>query len=189
MEKSLIIAGFGVQGVMVIGQLLTYTAAETTEKKVTFFPSYGAEQRGGTANCYVVISDKDIGSPKVNRADYLVVLNQPSMDRFASAVKNGSTVFVNSSIVKSIPEYDDVTVVPVDAGNIAIALGNQKVMNLVMVGAIIGYTQLLPAGNVLHTAFKKLGAKRPELNSLNEEAFTRGMLIGESYRKRAVSQH
>ena len=111
------------------------------------------------------------------------------MDRFASAVKNGSTVFVNSSIVKSIPEYDDVTVVPVDAGNIAIALGNQKVMNLVMVGAIIGYTQLLPAGNVLHTAFKKLGAKRPELNSLNEEAFTRGMLIGESYRKRAVSQH
>lgn len=182
MEKSIIIAGFGGQGVMVIGQLLTYTAAETTEKKVTFFPSYGAEQRGGTANCYVVISDTDIGAPKVNKADCLVVLNQPSMNRFASSVKKGGTIFVNSSIVENIPEYDDVTVIPIDAGNIAIELGNPKVMNLVMTGAIIGYTRLLPAENVLRTAFKKLGAKRPELNPLNEEAFARGKTIGESYR-------
>ena len=183
MEKSIIIAGFGGQGVMVIGQLLTYTAVETTGKKVTYFPSYGAEQRGGTANCYVVISDSDIGAPKVNKADFLVVLNQPSMDRFASSVKAGGAVFVNSSIVKKVPEYENVAVIPVDAGNIAIELGNPKVMNLVMAGAIIGYTQLLPAENVLQTAFKKLGAKRPELNPLNEKAFTRGKDIGESYRQ------
>lgn len=182
MERSIIIAGFGGQGVMVIGQLLAYTACETTKKKVTYFPSYGSEQRGGTANCFVVISDEEIGAPKVSRADCLVVLNQPSMQRFRNAVNRGGTVFVNSSIVTEIPPYDGVTVVKVDAGNIAVELGNPKVMNLVMTGAVIGYTEILPAENVLRTAYKKLGAKRPELNPLNEAAFRRGLEIGRSAR-------
>lgn len=178
MEKSIIIAGFGGQGVMVIGQLLSYTACETTDKFVTYFPSYGAEQRGGTANCYVVISDDEVGAPKVNKADMLVILNEPSMVRFKDAVVPGGTVVVNSSIVKNIPEYDDVNVVEVDANNIAIELGNPKVMNLVMTGAVIGVSDILPVENVLQTAFKKLGAKRPELNPLNEAAFRRGLEIG-----------
>ena len=104
MEKSFIIAGFGGQGVMVMGQLLSYTACETTDKYVTYFPSYGAEMRGGTANCYVVISDEPIGAPKVNKADYLVCLNDPSMERFRDAVVPGGTVFVNSSVVTLAPE-------------------------------------------------------------------------------------
>lgn len=183
MEKSIIIAGFGGQGVMVIGQLLSYTACETTDKFVTYFPSYGAEQRGGTANCYVVISDEEVGAPKVNQADMLVVLNEPSMERFKDAVVPGGTVVVNSSIVKNVPEYDDVTVVKVDAGNIAIELGNPKVMNLVVTGAIIGVSDILPVENVLQTAFKKLGAKRPELNPLNEAAFRRGLEIGIAAKK------
>ncbi len=178
MEKSMIIAGFGGQGVMVIGQLFAYTTAETTSSKVSFFPSYGAEQRGGTANCYVVISDEDIGAPKVSRADYLVILNQPSMHRFAQAVKAGGAVFINSSIVTDVPEYENAAVIPVDAGNIAIELGNPKVMNIVMAGAIIGFTELLPADNVLGTIYKKLGAKRPEMNPLNEKAFSIGLEIG-----------
>lgn len=180
MEKSIIIAGFGGQGVMVIGQLLSYTACETTDKFVTYFPSYGAEQRGGTANCYVVISDDEIGAPKVNKADMLVVLNEASMERFKDAVAPGGTVVVNSTIVKNIPKYDDITVVEVDAGNIAIELGNPKVMNLVVTGAIIGVSDILPVDNVLQTAFKKLGAKRPELNPLNEAAFRRGLEIGKA---------
>lgn len=183
MEKSIIIAGFGGQGVMVIGQLLSYTACETTDKFVTYFPSYGAEQRGGTANCYVVISDEEVGAPKVNQADMLVVLNEPSMERFKDAVVPGGTVVVNSSIVKNVPEYDDVTVVKVDAGNIAIELGNPKVMNLVVTGAIIGVSDILPVENVLQTAFKKLGAKRPELNPRNETAFRRGLEIGIAAKK------
>ena len=183
MEKSIIIAGFGGQGVMVIGQLLSYTACETTDKFVTYFPSYGAEQRGGTANCYVVISDEEVGAPKVNQADMLVVLNEPSMERFKDAVVPGGTVVVNSSIVKNVPEYDDVTVVKVDAGNIAIELGNPKVMNLVVTGAIIGVSDILPVENVLQTAFKKLGAKRPELNPRNEAAFRRGLEIGIAAKK------
>lgn len=178
MEKSLIIAGFGGQGVMVIGQLLAYTACETTDKKVSFFPSYGAEQRGGTANCYVVLSDEEIGAPKVNKADYLAVLNQPSMDRFGDSVKRGGAVLVNRSIISRIPTYEDVEVVSVDAGNIAISLGNPKVMNLVMTGALIGYTHLLPPDKVLQTTLKKLGGKRPELNPLNEKAFRLGYEIG-----------
>ena len=182
MEKSVIIAGFGGQGVMVIGQLLAYTACETTDKFVTYFPSYGAEQRGGTANCYAVISDDEIGAPKVNKADLLVVLNQPSMDRFKDSVAPGGAVFVNTTIVKNIPEYENVTVVEVDAGNIAIGLGNPKVMNLVMAGSIVGWSGILPEENVLQTAFRKLGAKRPELNPLNEAAFRKGLEIGKSYK-------
>ena len=178
MEKSIIVAGFGGQGVMVIGQLLAYTACETTDKHVTYFPSYGAEQRGGTANCYVVISDDEIGASKVNRADILISLNEPSMKRFAKSVVSGGTVIVNSSIVTEVPEYEDVKVVKVDAGNISIELGNPKVMNLVMTGAMIGATEILPEENVLQTAFRKLGAKRPELNPLNEAAFRKGLEIG-----------
>lgn len=183
MEKCIIIAGFGGQGVMVIGQLLSYTACETTDKHVTYFPSYGAEQRGGTANCYVVISDDEVGAAKVNKADILVVLNEPSMARFKDAVVPGGTVIVNSTIVKNIPEYDDVNVVKVDAGNIAIELGNPKIMNLVITGAIIGVSDILPVDNVLQTAFRKLGAKRPELNPLNEAAFRRGLEIGRAAKK------
>ena len=186
MEKSFIIAGFGGQGVMVIGQLLSYTACETTDKYVTYFPSYGAEMRGGTANCYVVISDDPVGAPKVVKADYVVCLNDPSMQRFMNAAAPGGVIFTNSSVVTLEPERKDVHVVKVDAGSIAIELGNQKVLNLVMAGAIIGYTEILPAENVLQTAFKKLGAKRPELNPINEAAFRRGWEIGHKAREEHV---
>lgn len=182
MEKSVIIAGFGGQGVMVIGQLLAYTACETTDKYVTYFPSYGAEMRGGTANCYVVISDEPVGAPKVAQADYLIVLNDPSMSRFKDAVAPNGVMFVNSSVVTTKPDREDIKVVEVDAGTIAYELGSPKVLNLVMTGAVIGYSDLLPAENVLQTAFKKLGAKRPELNPINEAAFRRGMEIGRAAR-------
>jgi len=182
MEKSFIIAGFGGQGVMVIGQLFSYTACETTDKYVTYFPSYGAEMRGGTANCYVVISDEPVGAPKVEKADYLVVLNEPSLERFRNAVVPGGAIFTNSTIVKHPPERSDVKVIEVDAGNIALEVGSAKSMNLVMAGAIIGYSEALPAENVLQTAFKKLGAKRPELNPINEKAFRRGLEVGRAAR-------
>lgn len=183
MEKSFIIAGFGGQGVMVAGQLLSYTACETTDKYVTFFPSYGAEMRGGTANCFVVISDEPVGAPKVEKADYVVVLNDPSMVKFKNSVVSGGTIFVNSSVVTVEPDRDDIHVVKVDAGAIAYELGNPKVLNIVIVGAIIGYSEILPPDNVLKTVFKKLGAKRPELNQINEAAFRRGFEIGAAARK------
>ena len=89
MEKDIIMAGFGGQGVMLMGKLLSYAASESTELHVTFFPSYGAEQRGGTANCYVVLSDETVGSPMPRQADDLIVLNQTSLDKFASHLRTG----------------------------------------------------------------------------------------------------
>ena len=183
MEKSIIVAGFGGQGVMVIGQLLAYTACADEEKYVTFFPSYGAEQRGGTANCYVVISDHEIGAPKKSRCDCLVVLNEPSMERFADALMPGGVLFVNSTLVKKVPERSDIHVVEINAGSMAIDLGNPKVMNLIVVGAVVGYTEILPPESVLEMARKKLGAKRPEMNPLNEKAFRCGFEVGKNARE------
>ncbi len=181
MEHSVIVAGFGGQGVMVIGQLLGYTAAETTDKKVSYFPSYGAEQRGGTANCYVVISDDEIGAPKVSKADYLIILNQPSVEKFKNNLAPGGVVIVNSSIVTDTSALPAGTkVIQVPAGEIAAEIGNDKVMNLIMIGTLIGYSDMLPAENVLQTAYKKLGAKRPQLNPLNKAAFERGLEIGKA---------
>jgi 2-oxoglutarate ferredoxin oxidoreductase subunit gamma len=182
MEKSLIIAGFGGQGVMVCGQLIGYTVSDTTDDYVTFFPTYGAEQRGGTANCYVVISDEEIGSPMSDEADYAMILNNPSLTKFQDRVKPDGTIFMDSSVVTIDTDRKDVKVIKVPAGEIAIELGNTKVANLVMVGAFVGFTGLLPPEKVLATAFKKLGAKRPHLNPLNEAAFNRGLEIGKAAR-------
>ena len=113
MEKDIIMAGFGGQGVMLMGKLLSYAASESTELHVTFFPSYGAEQRGGTANCYVVLSDETVGSPMPRQADDLIVLNQTSLDKFASHLRPGGTLFINSSIVNRLPDRSDISVVAV----------------------------------------------------------------------------
>lgn len=182
MERSLLIGGFGGQGVMVCGQLLCYTASDTTDKNVTFFPSYGAEQRGGTANCCVIISDEMIGSPMTDTPDDLMVLNDPSLAKFLPKLKTGGTVFINSSIVKTRPERDDINVVEVPAAEIARELGNDRVQNLVMVGAYIGYTDLLPPEKVMETAEKKLGKKRPQLIPLNNSAFQKGFEVGRKFR-------
>ena len=185
MERSVLIGGFGGQGVMVIGQLLSYTACETTDKYIVYFPSYGSEQRGGTANCYVTISDDPIGGPVKTILDDVIVLNDPSLVKFQSRVKSGGLLFMNSSIITTEPDREDVKVIRVPANAIAEELGNVKSANLVMVGAYIGYTELLPAENILATALKKLGAKRPWLNEINEKAFRAGLEIG----REALSMH
>ena len=112
--------------------------------------------------------------------DDIIVLNDPSLTKFQSMVKAGGNLFINSSIVTTEPTRDDIKIIKVPANAIADELGNSKVANLVMAGAYIGYTELLPAEKVLATAFKKLGAKRPQLNPLNEAAFNRGMEIGKA---------
>ena len=113
-------------------------------------------------------------------ADYAMILNDPSMVKFQSRVKPGGTIFVNSDVVGIETERTDVNVIKIPAASIAIGLGNPKCANLAMVGAFVGYTELLPPEKVLATAFKKLGAKRPELNPINEAAFNKGMEIGKA---------
>ena len=177
MEKNIIMAGSGGQGVMLMGKLLSLATFESTNKNVTFFPSYGAEQRGGTANCYVVISDEMIGSPSTEKPDELIILNQPSMDKFARRLVSGGTLFINSSIVKNLPERSDITVVSVPATTLAIELGSQKVLNVIMLGFYIGYTDIIPEELMLSTILKALG-KKESLISMNKAAFKKGIEIG-----------
>ena len=177
MEKDIIMAGFGGQGVMLMGKLLSYAASESTELHVTFFLSYGAEQRGGTANCYVVLSDETVGSPMPRQADDLIVLNQTSLDKFASHLRPGGTLFINSSIVNRLPDRSDISVVSVPVTQLSIDMGNEKVLNVIMLGAFIGYTGIIPENVMLDTVLKKLG-KKESMIAVNKAAFLKGVELG-----------
>ncbi len=181
MERSLMVAGFGGQGVMMLGKLLSYATCESTDYNVTFFPSYGAEQRGGTANCYVVISDEPIGAPLGDSMDDLVVMNGPSLNKFLYKLVPGGTLFINSSIVTDEISRRDVNVVRAPVTELAMEMGNIKVINIIMLGAYIGYTQCLPEELVLDTIIRKLG-KKESLIPLNKEAFAKGLEIGKQAR-------
>ena len=126
METNLCVAGFGGQGVMTLGKFLAESVCSSTDKNVTFFPSYGAEQRGGTANCYVVISDEKIGAPLGTSQDDVIVMNGASLNKFLSYVKPGGTLFINSSIVSDDIPRDDIKAVKAPVPELALELGNSK---------------------------------------------------------------
>ena len=171
METNLCVAGFGGQGVMTLGKFLASATCDSTDKNVTFFPSYGAEQRGGTANCFVVISDEMVGAPLGDVMDDLIVMNGPSLQKFLPTLKQGGTLFINSSIV---PEEDidrtDVKVVKAPVTEMALEMGNAKVLNVIMLGVYVGYTEVVSPEVVWGTIEHKL-AKKAKLLPLNKEAF------------------
>lgn len=177
MEKNLMIAGFGGQGVMMMGKLLAYSTFSSTGRNVTFFPSYGAEQRGGTANCYVVISDEEVGAPLGDVVDDLIVMNETSLDKFLYKVKEGGLLFVNSSIVRKPVDRSGLTVVKAPVTELSMELGNPRVLNVIMLGVYVGYTGVLPEKVVLETLKRQL-VKKTALIPLNEKAFTLGLAIG-----------
>ncbi len=181
MERNLMIAGFGGQGVMMMGKLLAYGTCESTDLNVTFFPSYGAEQRGGTANCYVVISDDNIGAPLGDHQNDLIVMNGPSLGKFLYKLVPGGTLFINSSIVTDKVERDDVKIVSAPVTEMAIELGNPKALNLIMLGVYIGYTEAVSPDVILDAITKMLGKKK-ELLPLNIEAFKKGLEMGKAQR-------
>ena len=169
-----ICAGFGGQGVMSMGQLLTY-AGMLEGKEVSWLPSYGPEMRGGTANCAVTVSDKPVGSPVIaGDATCAIVMNLPSLDKFESEVKPGGKILVNSSLIERKVERDDVDVYYIPANDIALELGNPKVANMIMLGA---YLQIEPAVEVKSVleAFKKVfGPSKEKFLKLNKEALEKG---------------
>ncbi|BDF07197.1 2-oxoacid:acceptor oxidoreductase family protein [Emergencia timonensis] len=183
MERNLLVAGFGGQGVMMLGTLLATATCESTDKHVTYFPSYGAEMRGGTANCYVVISDDEIGAPVMEAMEDMIVMNDPSLHKFLPKLKAGGTLFINSSIVKSEIGRDDITVVEVPVTEMALEMGNPKVLNIIMLGAYIGYTEVVSEDVILEGIRNKIGKKKPQLLPLNEEAYAKGLAIGKAARK------
>ena len=177
MERNLMVAGFGGQGVMTLGKFLAEATCESTDKNVTFFPSYGAEQRGGTANCYVVISDDDIGAPLGDQMDDLIVINDPSLSKFLYKLVPGGTLYINSSIVKSEITRTDIKVVKAPVTELELEMGSAKVLNIIMLGVYVGYTQVVPEDVVWRTIEHKLG-KKPALLPLNRQAFDLGLKLG-----------
>jgi 2-oxoglutarate ferredoxin oxidoreductase subunit gamma len=172
-ERTLIAAGFGGQGLMVLGQLVAYTGIEEGYN-VTWIPSYGPEMRGGTANCCVTLSESEIGSPVVAEADVVVVMNQPSLMKFEKSVKRGGALFYNSDLVTCAQARPDIRVVPVPANTIAKEIGNEKVANIVMLGAIVTSTDLVKEESLLAMLDLKLGSKKPEFRVMNRDAFEKG---------------
>jgi 2-oxoglutarate ferredoxin oxidoreductase subunit gamma len=177
METNLCVAGFGGQGVMTLGKFLASATCDSTDKKVTFFPSYGAEQRGGTANCFVVISDDTIGAPLGDVMDDLIVMNGPSLKKFLRILKPGGTLLINSSIVSDDIDRTDIKLVKAPVTEMALELGNAKVLNVIMLGVYVGYTQVVSPEVVWETIEHKLG-KKPKLLPLNKEAFEKGLKLG-----------
>ena len=168
---KLIIAGFGGQGVMLIGQMIAY-AGMLEGKEVTWMPSYGPEMRGGTANCTVIVSDKKISSPIVTEATAVVVMNQPSLVKFEKMVAPRGQLFINTSLIKEKPSREDVEILNVDANKIAADLHSDKVSNMVILGAIVNKTNIVKLESIKKVMEKFFTGKKSELLSINKKALT-----------------
>lgn len=172
MTSEIIMAGFGGQGIMLIGQLLTY-AGMLENKQVSWIPSYGPEMRGGTANCSVIVSDEPVGAPIVTEPTALVAMNLPSLDKFEPQLQPDGIVIINSSLIERGARRSDIKAYLVPANDIAAELGNPRVANMVVLGALIAATGAVTAESVTK-AFAKMFAKKPELLQINEAAIKRG---------------
>ena len=169
MTHKMIIAGFGGQGVMLIGQLLAY-AAMTEGKEVVWMPSYGPEMRGGTANCTVIISDQKIASPVVTQATAVVAMNKPSLAKFKAFLMPGSDLFVNASLVPEKPAAAGVRVHMVDCMGIAGKLRNSRAANMVMLGAVNRVTKIVSTDSVKKAMEKMFAGGKAEWIDLNMKA-------------------
>lgn len=176
MEERIIIAGFGGQGVMAMGQLLTYSGM-IEDKNVSWLPSYGPEMRGGTANCNVIISSEPVGSPLVIEATSVIVLNKPSLDKFENNVIKGGNLFINSSLIEQKSDRDDIKVYYIPASEIANELGNPRTANMVMLGAYLEVVKPIDVESI-YTAFPEVfGSNRLHLLPINKEALAKGAEI------------
>lgn len=174
MQTEIIIAGFGGQGVLFAGQLLAYAAMDSGHE-VTWIPSYGPEMRGGTANCTVVISDEEIGAPTVRNPEAALVFNLPSLDKYEPLVIPGGVLIANSSLINRDFQREDLDAVMVPANEIAEAIGDKRLLNMVALGAMLGKLPVLPL-DVIENALKDhLPERHRNLLPLNYEALRQGM--------------
>ena len=176
MKEELIIAGFGGQGVLSMGKILAYSGL-MDDKEVTWMPSYGPEQRGGTANVTVILSDDRISSPVLNAYDTAIVLNQQSLERFESKVKPGGVLMYDSYGINTPPTRTDIKVVRVDAMEAAFEMKNDKAVNMIILGAYIKVKPVVSLENVLKGLKKALPERHWNLLPMNEEALKKGMSL------------
>lgn len=174
MKKEFIFAGFGGQGMLLIGKFLAM-ACMMDGKHVSWLPSYGPEMRGGTANCSVIVSDDPVASPLVDMADCVVAMNRPSLDKFESKVKPGGVLVINSSIIDRKAERDDIDVVYCDATRIAEEIGNPKGANVAILGALMAKAPVCTTDVMVEAIRVELGAKKARFLEGNKKALEAGM--------------
>ena len=173
MQTEIVIAGFGGQGVLFAGQVLAYAAMDSG-KEVTWIPSYGPEMRGGTANCTVIISDEEIGSPMVRNPRGVIAMNLPSLEKYEPLLIEGGSLIVNASLVNRSIERDDVQCVLIPANEIAESLGDKRMTNIVMVGALLAQIPVLPIEAIEKALEDHLPERHKKLLSLNFQALRAG---------------
>ena len=179
MQNDVIMAGFGGQGILLIGKMLAY-AGMHEGKEVSWLPSYGPEMRGGTANCTVVISDRPVGSPVIRSPRAVVAMNLPSLDKFEPDVRPGGILLINSSLINRKSTRDDLTVIEVPANEIANELGNRRGANMVALGAYLGATEAVSLDGVIEVIRETFAAK-PGVIDVNITALHRGHEIGAAH--------
>ncbi len=172
MQTEVIMSGFGGQGLMMIGKLLAYAGLEEG-KEVTWLPSYGPEMRGGTANCTVVVGDKPIGSPLITTPQAAVVMNQPSLEKFAPMLRKGGTLVINSSMIPVNSDRDDLRTFRIKANDLATELGNRRSANLIMLGAYIGLDEVVSHEMLIKTIEKTFASKK-QFIEVNCKTFMHG---------------
>ncbi len=174
MIKQITVAGFGGQGVMLLGQTLAHAGNEVGLNTL-WFPSYGPETRGGTANCGVTISSDPINSPVYAKATTLIMLNEPSLDKFIDKVVDGGEIIYNSSLVTKEVKLDNVKLYPIKANEIAMELGNVRVANMIMLGAYIALNSDIPLEEIIKSLEEIFGEGRKHLMEINIKALKKGM--------------
>jgi len=176
MQNDVVMAGFGGQGILLIGKMLAYAGMQQG-KEVSWLPSYGPEMRGGTANCTVVISDRPVGSPVIQSPNAVVAMNLPSLDKFEPDVRPGGLLLINTSLINRQSTREDLTIIEVPANEIANELGNRRGANMVALGAYLGATDAVSVDGVIDVIRETFAAK-PGVIDINITALKRGHEIG-----------
>ncbi|MDR0507968.1 MAG: 2-oxoacid:acceptor oxidoreductase family protein [Dysgonamonadaceae bacterium] len=176
MQHEIIIAGFGGQGVLSMGKILAY-AGLMEDKEVSWFPSYGPEQRGGTANVTVILSDERISSPVLNEYDIAIILNQPSLEKFEHCVKRGGILIYDGYGITKPPTRNDIDIYEVDAMNTASSENMSKVFNMIILGGLLKTSPMVKLESVMAGLKKSLPERHHKLLPMNEKAILKGMEI------------
>lgn len=174
MHEEVIVSGFGGQGAMFAGQLLTYTGMDEGYQ-VTWIPSYGPEMRGGTAHCTVILSDDPIGSPIIRNPSAAIVMNPPSMEKYEPLLRPGGVLVVNSTLVRTQSARDDIVAVYVPANDLATELGNAKMSNVVLLGALLATKPILPIEALKKAMDDHIPERRKHIIEPNKRALDRGI--------------
>ena len=180
MQREVIMAGFGGQGILLIGKMLAY-AGMHEGKEVSWLPSYGPEMRGGTCNCTVVVSDKPVGSPVIRSPRAVLAMNLPSLEKFEADIRPGGLLLINSSLISRGSEREDLTVIEVPANEIATELGNPRGANMVALGAYLGATDAVSIDEVV-SVIRETFAAKPGVIDVNIEALQKGYELGAAHK-------